>query len=298
MSYNLETAQKHFQQVHKVLACFERFFGKYPFWEDGFALIETPYLGMEHQSGIAYGNEYMRGYLGSLIPYDMNWDYIIVHETGHEYFGNSISCNDLSEMWIHESFTTYMEALFVECAYSYEDAIRYLKTQRRFILNREPILGPKDVNWEDWGGSDHYYKGAWILHTLRHIINDDAKWWDLLKGFYEANSLSNVTPQQFVDYVNTCTGRDFSTFFEQYLEYPKIPTFVYELNETKKGLRLRYKWEADATGFDMPLLVGKGEPYQMIYPTTQWQEMIFEDMKANAFKVPTDLFYIKVKEVD
>ncbi|MCB0636685.1 MAG: M1 family metallopeptidase, partial [Lewinella sp.] len=166
LDYNEARAREHFTQTKTVLAAYEHYLDKYPFWEDGFALIETPYLGMEHQSGIAYGNKYMRGYLGGMIPRGMNWDYIIVHESGHEYFGNSISCNDLAEMWIHESFTTYLESLYVEYTMGYKDAVRYLVSQRSSILNQEPILGPANVNWEDWQGSDHYFKGSWMLHTL------------------------------------------------------------------------------------------------------------------------------------
>lgn len=297
LSYNLEKAQQHFAQVPGVLACYETYFGKYPFWNDGFALVETPYLGMEHQSAIAYGNEYMRGYKGSMIPRDMNWDYIIVHETGHEYFGNSISCNDLAEMWIHESFTTYMEAIYVECAYSYEDAIRYMQSQRRFIFNREPILGPKGVNWEDWQGSDHYYKGAWMLHTLRHAINDDTKWWEMLKGFYTDNQISNVVTQDFIDYVNICTGWNYSSFFEQYLEYPRIPTFIYEIAEKGNTVQLRYKWDADVTGFNMPLMVGAKGNYTRIFPTTNWQEIKLDGLSKDQFRVPKELFYIKSKEL-
>ncbi len=298
LPYNLEKAKKQFQQVDKVLACFERFFGKYPFWEDGYALVETPYLGMEHQSAIAYGNQYMRGYLGGMIPKNMDWDYIIIHETGHEWFGNSISCNDLAEMWIHESFTTYMEALYVECVYNYEEAIKYLASQRYYIMNEEPILGPKNVNWEDWKGSDHYYKGAWMLHTLRHAINDDALWFDLLKSFYQKHKRSNITTADFVDYVNACTKKDFTSFFEQYLEYPTIPTLEYKLKEKKNKLVFSYRWQADAEGFDMPFLVGESEDYQLIRPNAAWQSQTFENMELDDFRLATELFLIKTQRID
>ncbi len=151
LDYNEDRARKQFRQVGPMLAAYEHYFGKYPFWQDGYALIETPFLGMEHQSAIAYGNRYMRGYLGGLIPDDMDWDYIIIHETGHEYFGNSISVADHAEMWIHESFTTYMETLYVEYRYGKKDALRYIGTQRPFIQNESPILGPSGVNFDDFG---------------------------------------------------------------------------------------------------------------------------------------------------
>ncbi len=299
LPYNVAKAKKHFEQVHKVLACYEHFFGKYPFWNDGFALVETPYLGMEHQGAIAYGNNYMRGYLGGMIPRDMNWDYIIVHETGHEYFGNSVSCQDISEMWIHESFTTYMEALYVECAYSYEDAVRYLAGQRPFINNDEPIVGPANVNWDDWKGSDHYYKGAWILHTLRHTINDSAKWFDLLKGFYQRYAGSNITTAAFVDYVNICTGRDYAAFFEQYLYHPDIPTLQYQLKPQGNDLVVRYRWKAAMPNFDIPVMVGKKGAYEVIEPiTTDWKETILESLSEAAFRVATELFYIEAEKVE
>lgn len=292
---NLTKAKKHFKQVHKTLACFERYFGKYPFWEDGYALVETPYLGMEHQGAIAYGNRYMRGYLGSMIPDNMNWDYIIVHETGHEYWGNSISVNDHAEMWIHESFTTYMEALFCECAYSYEDAITYLATQKPYIVNKEPVLGPLDVNFKEWQSSDHYYKGAWILHTLRHAINNDAIWFDLLRSFHDKNKVSQVTTQDVISYINQCTQRDYSSFFEQYLQYPTIPTLEYRLHQKRKKLTVDYRWNTDVKTFEMPLLVGKEGQMKTIYPTDQWQSMTLRKTKARDFLIPTDLFLINTR---
>jgi len=293
---NEEKARRHFQQVPQVLACFEQYFGKYPFWEDGYALVETPYLGMEHQGAIAYGNQYKRGYLGGMIPRDMDWDYIIVHETGHEYFGNSVSCGDLAEMWIHESFTIYMEALYVECAYSYEDAIGYLRGQRPFIRNRQPILGPRDVNWEDWEGSDHYFKGAWVLHTLRHTVNDDTSWWELLRGFYDRQAISITTTEDVIEYVNQFTGSDYHPFFQQYLGYPDIPTFEYRLSETPDGLELECRWDADVPAFKMPLLVGRPGSYQRIEPTTEWQSFQLKKITKQEFEIPTDLFLIKTKK--
>lgn len=293
---NEAKARKHFKQVQPVLACFERFFGKYPFWEDGYALVETPYLGMEHQGAIAYGNRYQRGYLGGMIPRDMDWDYIIVHETGHEYFGNSISCGDLAEMWLHESFTTYMEALFVECTYSYEDAVRYLRSQRSFIYNREPILGPSGVNWEDWDGSDHYFKGAWILHTLRHVINDDEQWWELLRKFYDKHAISITRTEDFINWVNAFTGRDFSPFFEHYLRYPELPVLEYTITENQGGTQLRCRWKSPVEGFEMPLLVGRSGEWQQVQPTLQWQTFEIRGVKKKDFEIATDLFLIRTRE--
>jgi len=295
LPYNLEKAKQHFRQVPRVLEAFEHYFGPYPFWEDGFAMVETPYLGMEHQGAIAYGNQYMRGYLGGMIPADMDWDYIIVHETGHEFFGNSISCNDLAEMWIHESFTTYMESLFVEYTMGYADAMRYLRSQRPFIRNREPILGPLGVNWEDWNGSDHYFKGAWVLNTLRHSLGNHERWFALLKGFYRKHAISNVTTKDFVDYVNAQSGTDYTAFFNQYLRYPDIPTFEYELDAQADGLRLRYRWKAEVDDFAMPLNIEGGSRSQRLHPTTDWQETLLKGWSEREFSLPADRMLIRVE---
>lgn len=296
LDYNEQRARRHFTQTQSVLAAYEHYLGKYPFWEDGFALIETPYLGMEHQSGIAYGNKFMRGYLGGMIPHGMNWDYIIVHETGHEYFGNSISCNDLAEMWIHESFTTYLETLYVEHTLGYEEALRYIVSQRPFILNQEPILGPPGVNWENWKGSDHYFKGAWMLHTLRHALGDDESWFALFRDFYQENAISNVTTRDFVDFVNARTGEDWSAFFEQYLAYTDLPVLEYGLEQLGDDLEVRLRWKTDVPGFNMPVLVGTDGDWQRVRPATgNWIKLLLLDTEKGDFSVATDLFLIKTQ---
>ncbi|MCB0633247.1 MAG: M1 family metallopeptidase [Saprospiraceae bacterium] len=298
LDYNKSRAMEHFEQVKPMLKCYEQYFGKYPFWRDGYAMVETPYLGMEHQGAIAYGNRYMRGYLGGMIPSDMDWDYIIIHETGHEYFGNSISCNDLAEMWIHESFTTYMEALYVECMYGYEDAIRYLVGQRSFIDNEQPVIGPKNVNWEDWDGSDHYYKGAWMLHTLRNAIQDDGLWFDILKSFYQEHAISNVTTEDFVQWVNQKTGKDWGAFFEQYLMYTDLPVLEYHLAEKGNDLEVRYRWKSDVSSFDMPILLGKKGALQLVHPKNdEWQSMLLKNTSPGSFDVDLERFLVKTRKV-
>ena len=291
LDYNLKKAKKHFAQAPRSLEAFEYYFDKYPFWRDGYALVETPYLGMEHQSAIAYGNRFMRGYMGGMIPPDMDWDYIIVHETGHEWFGNSVSCGDLAEMWIHESFTTYMEALYVEYWHGYDDALRYLATVHApFIANKEPILGPKDVNWEDWEDSDHYFKGSWVLHTLRYAIGDDKLWFGILKGFYRQQAYSITTTDDFITYVNEATGKDWAPFFEQYLAYVSVPQL--ELRATGKGdQRLwEYRIHADVAGFSMPLpLQVDGRPVR-VEATAQWQEL---PVKAAVVKMTKGLVLVR-----
>ena len=269
IDYNLEKARKHFRQVHPMLEAYEHYFGKYPFWDDGFALIETPYLGMEHQSGIAYGNRYMRGYLGGMIPDDMSWDYIIVHEAGHEYFGNSISVADHAEMWIHESFTTYLEALYVEYHFGEADARRYLRSQRRFITNKEPMLGPLGVNFTDFASSDHYFKGAWMLHTLRGVLDDDTLFFGLLRSYYQDHQRSIVDTDGLIDYFSTFTERDLRPFFAQYLLHPALP--VLELREAEGQVQFRLR--ADVEELAMPVGVFIGEEPVRLLTTGQWQNM-------------------------
>ncbi len=291
---NESKARAHFQQVPEVLACFEQYFGKYPFWDDGYALVETPYLGMEHQGAIAYGNRYMRGYLGSMIPRHMDWDYIIVHETGHEYFGNSISCNDHAEMWIHESFTTYMEALFIECKYGYEDAVSYLQSQRAYVENQQPILGPMNVNWDRWKGSDHYYKGALILHTLRSVFNDDDLWFKTLKELHTQNKISHMTSAAVINHFDRAIKQDLNPFFQQYLGYPKIPCLVYDIEEHRRGTIVSYKWEADVPNFEMPVQIGRPGHYKRVYPKTdEWQEIKLPKMRPDQFKVAKEFFLVR-----
>ena len=288
LDYNLKKAKEHFKQVHDVLAAYEHYFGKYPFWEDGYALIETPYLGMEHQSGIAYGNQYMRGYLGGMIPSDMNWDYIIVHETGHEYFGNSVSCKDHAEMWIHESFTTYMEALFVEYMSNYEDAERYLVGQRSYIRNVDPIVGPLGVNFGQWVGSDHYYKGAWFLHTLRHHMNNDKQWFDLLRAFYEKYTLAFAQTDDFIKFAERFTKKKLRPIIEQYLYHADLPTLHYTVKSKGKKALLTYWWEADESKFDLSVIIKEGPLKRKIYPITGEKRTLLLPCKVEDFSLDTN----------
>lgn len=295
-----DKAKKHFKQVHKILLCYELYFGKYPFWRDGFALIQTPYLGMEHQSGIAYGNDFQKGYLGYGLPENMNWDYVIVHEAGHEYFGNSLSCTDMAEIWLHESFTTYMEALYVECAFGYKDAIEYMLLSRDApnISNKAPILGPMHVNWENWFDSDNYFKGAWILHTLRHVIDDDQLWFDLLKTFYEQHAYNSARTEDFTRLVNSCTGKNYDAFFDQYLRKAKLPTLFYKLEQIDKDLKITFKWNAETKGFNMPIMIGDPKNYNWVIPfTTRWESILIQNLNISNFKIAEDLFLVETKRV-
>ncbi len=292
LDYNKNKAEKHFQQVKTMLACFEKYFGKYPFWRDGYALVETPYWGMEHQGAIAYGNNYKNLAEG--------FDFIIIHESGHEYFGNSLSVNDHAEMWIHESFTTYSEALYVEYTKNYNDAIAYLWKQRKNIANVTPMLGHFDVNYEGWVGSDIYYKGTWMLHSLRNTIDNDELWFATLKEYAEKFKISQVTTKQTMEFFNAKIGKNLTSIFNQYLLYAKPPKLVYFMTYDKKTTTLHYRWEADEKEFSMPMKVKTSEfesKYQTIFPTKDFQTLILKG-QVEYPQFAEELFYFDLAKAN
>lgn len=292
---NYDKAVLQFKQVEPTLKCFEHYFGKYPFWDDGFALVEVPYLGMEHQSAIAYGNKYKNGYLGAggMNRNGIHYDYIIVHETAHEYFGNSLSVNDHAEMWINEAFATYLEALMVEYHHGFDKSVWYMQSLLQYIENKEPMLGPLDVNWDDWVASDHYYKGAWMLHTLRSVIDDDKLWFKTIKEFYMEHEMSHINTREAIKFFNKKTGLNLNKFFEQYLEYSNPPKLLVKFRYTFSGVKISYKWKTEVKGFDMPVTLGSKDEMIRVYPSTEkWQTISLPKMKSKDFKVGTDLFYI------
>jgi aminopeptidase N len=271
LAANLEKARRQFQQVRPVLACFEGWFGPFPWYEDGFKLVETPHLGMEHQSAVAYGNHYQNGYRGrdlSGTGEGNDWDFIIVHEVGHEWFGNNITTRDIADMWVHEGFTNYSEGLYVECLRGKEAGARYLRGLRRNIQNAAPVQGPFGVNRE--GSSDMYYKGSNMIHTIRQIVNDDAKWRGILRGLNSTFRHQIVTGEQVQRYISQQAGVDLSRVFEQYLTTTRIPV----LEHRARGGRLQYRWADVVPGFDMPVrvTVGGGAP-RVLRPTLQWQTL-------------------------
>jgi aminopeptidase N len=256
-------------QVKAVLACQESWFGPYPWYADGYKLIEVPYLGMEHQSGIAYGNRYLPGYLGrdlSGTGEGLGWDYIIVHETAHEWWGNNISAADHADMWIHESFGTYAEALHLECTKDRAAGERYLVGWRGTIENAEPIIGTYGVHHVP-RSQDRYPKGANMLMTMRAVVNDDARWRATLRGLNEEFRHQTVTADQVRRYMSAATGVDLSKIFEQYLETTQVPVLEYRLDAGT----LAYRWTNVVPGFDMPVEVGAGEATLRLSPTTDWQ---------------------------
>ena len=292
---NLEKAKKHFKQVKPMMECFENYFGAYPFWNDGYALVETPYLGMEHQSAIAYGNDYLPGYHGNTRFIDgLAFDFIIVHESGHEWWGNSITTNDIADMWVHEGFCTYSEVLYVECMHGYDAMLSYVNNQKRSVRNDKPVIGHYHVNTE--GSSDMYYKGSLMLHTLRSLIEDDELWFDIIKGIANDFKYQTIDGQEIINYINEKSGKDFTDFFNQYLKNKKIPEFQYKFQKEGKNITLLYKWEA-IPKFDMPILINTGSKDFWIYPNTEWKEQDLGGFDKHDFKVRDDMFFIDVKKM-
>ncbi len=244
LAYNLEKAKKHFQQVHKMMDLYEKFFSVYPFPNDSYKMVETPYWGMEHQSAIAYGNNYKNDVI--------DWDYIIIHESAHEWWGNNVSCKDHADMWIHESFATYAEVMLMEASYNYQTAIKYLYYQRPRIDNVEPIIGPQDVNYQDWEGSDMYYKGAWALHTLRHYIHDDSLWYGVFPAIQKRFALQTIDSKDLISFMNEYFQQDLNWFFKQYFYKKDIPVLQIEWTGKKKKT-LKYKWTNVDDDFKLPV---------------------------------------------
>ncbi|MFE3849013.1 M1 family metallopeptidase [Flavobacterium sp. LB3P45] len=265
---NLDKAKKQFQDAPRMLKAFEHWFGPYPFYEDSYKLVEAPYLGMEHQSSVTYGNGFKNGYLGrdlSGTGWGLKFDYIIIHESGHEWFANNITYKDIADMWIHESFTDYSESLFLEYYYGREPAYTYIRGLRKNIQNDKPIIGKYDVNNE--GSSDMYYKGANILHTLRQIVNDDAKWRTILRGLNSTFYHQTVTTKQIEDYLSQKVGIELNTFFNQYLRDTKIPTLEYFLKDNQLG----YRWANCVPNFNMPVRVILNGKVELLKPETKWK---------------------------
>lgn len=287
---NLKKAKKQFKDAPKMMKAFEHWFGKYPFYEDGFKLVEVPYLGMEHQSSVTYGNQYKNGYLGrdlSGTGWGLKFDFIIIHEAGHEWFANNITNADIADMWIHESFTAYSENLFLDYYYGKKASAEYVIGTRSSIQNDKPIIGHYDVNNE--GSGDMYYKGANMLHTIRQLVNDDEKWRQILRGLNADFYHKTVTTQEIEQYMIEKSGIDLSKVFDQYLRTVKIPEFEY----TIKNKELKYRWNNVVEGFDMPLRINVNGKSILLTPTENWQT---KTIKASSIKIDKN-YYINSKSV-
>ncbi|HEU4698545.1 MAG TPA: M1 family metallopeptidase [Gemmatimonadales bacterium] len=277
-------------QAKTMLACFERWFGPYPWYRDGYKLIEVPYLGMEHQSGIAYGNRYLPGYLGrdlSGTGEGLGWDYIVVHESAHEWWGNNVSAKDHADMWIHESFGMYAEGLWLECTKGREAGERYLVGVRRMIRNDVPIIGAYGVH-DVPRSQDRYPKGANMLLTMRAVVDDDAKWLAALRAIQATYRHQTVTASQVRDLMSATTGVDLSKIFAQYLETTQVPVLEYRFD----GAKLSYRWTNVVPGFAMPVRVGlAAEGWTRLRPTTEWQSAASSLPAGTALRVDP-VFYV------
>ena len=289
---NLEKAKKQFTQVPLMLKALEHWFGPYPFYADSYKLVEVPYLGMEHQSSVTYGNKYQNGYLGKDLSgtgWGLKFDFIIIHESGHEWFANSITYKDIADMWIHESFTAYSENLYLDYHFGKKAAAEYVIGTRKNIQNDRPLIGVYQVNYA--GSGDMYYKGANMLHTLRQIVNDDEKWRQILRGLNKTFYHQTVTSRQVEQYLSRQVGRDLKPFFNQYLRDVRIPRLAYSL----KNNRLQYRWVNTVAGFTMPVRVYLNKQEHWLEPTTAWQELPALPAKAKLSLDPN--FYVGLEQV-
>lgn len=292
LDYNYEKAKQHFAQVKGMMSCFEKHFGPYPFWNDGYKLVETPYWGMEHQSCVAYGNDY------SNTRWD--FDFIIIHESAHEWFGNSLSANDPAELWLHESFTTHAEAVYVECMQGKQSAHKYLKMQKRNIENKQPMIGPSDVYFHQFSDNDIYYKGSWMLYSIRNSIDDDTLWFNALKDYCNENRFLNLTTQQCISFFEKRTGKPVAKTFEQYLTQAQLPVLEYSIRAGENEmLELRYRWTDVINGFEMPVKATLSkDDYQTLAPTKTWRVVDLNYFDKKEFKIMQDHYLIETREVE
>lgn len=289
---NLEKAKVHFSDAPKMMKAFEHWFGPYPFYKDSFKLVEVPYLGMEHQSSVTYGNQYQNGYLGNDLSgtgWGLKFDFIIIHEAGHEWFANNITDIDIADMWIHEGFTAYSENLFLDYYYGKKASAEYVIGTRKHIQNDKPIIGHYNVNSE--GSSDMYYKGANMLHTLRQLIEDDEKWRQILRGLNRNFYHQTVTTKQIEDYLSAESGIDLTEFFNQYLRTTKIPTLEYSIEKNT----LKYRWINIVDKFDMPIQGSINGEEQWLFPNAEWKTTAISG-KFSSFEIDPD-FYVESKKL-
>ena len=291
---NLDRAKKQFSQTIGMLKAFQHYFGEYPFKKDGFKLIEVPYSGMEHQSAVTYGNRFANGYLErdwTGVGISLKFDFIIIHESGHEWFGNSISAKDRSDMWIHEGWTTYLESLYVEYLWGKADALKYTNGYQSMVKNQTPIIPPRGVNADP--PLDQYMKGTLFLNTLRSVVNDDKRWFALIRNFYQRFKYQSIMTEDVVAFFNRSIGKNLTPIFDQYLRHAALPTL--ELKFDEPAGTVSYRWKADEAKFAMPIRVGEKTRWQIVQPTTTWQTMK-TNLKKSEFAVATDLYFVNVSK--
>ena len=291
---DLEKAKRQFSQAKGMLEAYQHYFGEYPFVKDGYKLIEVPYSGMEHQSAVTYGNHFANGYLErdwTGVGIRPRFDFIIIHESGHEWFGNAVSAADRSDMWIHEGWTTYLESLYVEYMFGHDDAIKYISGYKAKVKNERPIISAAGVNATP--PQDQYFKGILFLNTLRSVVNDDAKWFAMMHDLFQHFKYQNIMTEDIVAYMNQYTGMNLTPIFDQYLRHTAIPTL--ELKFDDAAGTVEYRWKADVSGFAMPVRVGEAGKWEIVKGTTQWQTMKTPVQKAE-FGVAEDLYYVNVEK--
>ncbi|MEX1182713.1 MAG: M1 family metallopeptidase [Gemmatimonadota bacterium] len=296
ITYNLEAAKRQWIQTRPMLQCFEHWFGPYPWYEDGFKLIEVPNTGMEHQTAVSYGNGYANGYRGrdgSGTGLGLEWDFILVHESAHEWWGNNISTRDLADMWVHESFANYAEGIYTECLFGREAGAAYIIGNRRGIDNDRPII-PDAYGVNAQGSGDMYPKGGNMLHTIRQIVGDDEKWRGILRGLNQTFRHQIVTGQQVEDYISAQAGVDLDKVFDQYLRTTDIPMFEHSIS----GKTLRYRWRNVVPGFDMPIeaSISPGA-MTVLRPTTTWQTITLKLDEPHDFRIDEDYYVEDVRLV-
>ena len=292
---DLEKAKSQFSQAKGMLEAYTHYFGEYPFAKDGYKLVQVPYTGMEHQSAVTYGMGFHNGYgRGPLwdwtgVGISPKFDFIIIHESGHEWFGNAVSAADVSDMWIHEGWTTYLECLYVEYTFGHEDGIKYTNGYKSHVQNRTPIITQRGIHREP--PQDMYFKGALFLNTLRSVVNDDDRWFRLIHDVFQHFKYQNIMTEDMVRFFNEQLGQDLTPVFDQYLRRTNLPTLELVFNEADGTLA--YRWKADERGFAMPIKVGRPAAWEILRPTTDWR-LMKTTLKKDEFEVATDLYYVNV----
>ncbi|MGI4827343.1 MAG: M1 family metallopeptidase [Janthinobacterium lividum] len=293
---DLEKAKVQFGQVPTMLDAYEHFFGEYPFDKDGYKLIEVPYAGMEHQSAVAYGNHFENGYYGrdwTGVGISPRFDFIIIHESGHEWFGNAVTAADRSDMWIHEGWTTYMETLYVEYRWGRKDALRYTAGLKPKVHNDRPIIPAHAANAEP--PEDQYFKGALMLNTLRSVVGDDAKWFADIHDFYQNFKYQTIMTEDVVRWWNARTGLELTPFFNEYLRHAAVPVLEWRFDPVIK--QVSYRWKSEEPEFAMPIQVGDPQHWTEIVPSTKTWAVLPWNGTADTFQVATDLYYVQVERL-
>jgi len=291
---DLEKAKKQFAQAKGMIEAYQHYFGEYPFKKDGYKLVEAPYSGMEHQTAVTYGNHFANGYLErdwTGVGISTRFDFIIIHESAHEWFGNAISAADVSDMWIHEGWATYLECLYVEYMWGKNDGLKYTNAYKTKVRNRQPIITQRGVNREP--PEDQYFKGALFLNTLRSVVNDDKRWFALIHDVFQHFKYRNIMTEDMVAYFNQKTGMNLTPIFDEYLRHAALPAL--ELKFDDAAGTVSYRWKADEPAFAMPIRVGDKDHWQVVQPTAEWKTMK-TPLKKDQFAVATDLYYVDVSK--